>query len=49
MSENTENDYGANLDHLAPVFENSNLTNLLEQEQLKVIYKKKTIFNQILQ
>ena len=37
-SEITENDANNNLDHLAPVFENSNLTNLLEQQQLKVIY-----------
>lgn len=37
VSENTENDYGINLDHLAPVFENSNLTNLFEQDQFKVI------------
>jgi hypothetical protein len=38
ISEITENDANNNLDHLAPVFENSNLTNLLEQQQLKVIF-----------
>lgn len=38
ISEMTENDLNNNLDHLAPVFENSNLTNLMEQQQLKVIF-----------
>ena len=33
---NAESNDPYSLDHLAPVFENSNLTNLIEQEQLKV-------------